>query len=258
MDAILTSSPARGQTRAPLELVRLVGVHKHYGSGAHGVHALHDINLQVNAGEIIAIYGPSGNGKTSLLNIVGMLDSPSSGSAVIGSLLVSKLSEQARADLRCEMIGYVFQSFSLIPVMTALENVLLPLMLRSRMSKGELAAKSALANDLLAQLGLATQASHYPPRLDASQSQRVAIARALVTQPRLVIADEPTSRLDSGCIRTVMDLFSRYQRDHGTAFLISTRDQRQLSRVTRTLQLNDGRLLGNTADNGRQSLRAKR
>jgi putative ABC transport system ATP-binding protein len=257
MDAIARSGATLGAAGPPVELVRLARVHKHYGSGLAGVHALRDINLQVAVGEIVAICGATGHGKTSLLNLIGMLETASEGSVVVANLLVAKLSEQARADLRSEMIGYVFQSFSLIPVMTALENVLLPLTLRGHMRAAELAAAEALAAELLASLGLATQAGHYPARLDASQCQRVAIARALITQPRLVLADEPTSRLDSGAIRMVMDLFAAHQRGHGTAFVISTRDQRQLSRVTRTLQLNEGRLLSAPADAHRKSLRVQ-
>lgn len=224
------------------ELVSLARVHKVYGSGLSGVHALHDIDLRIRPGEMVTVCGPSGSGKTSLLNVVGMLEAATEGSVVIASLLISKLSEQARADLRSDMIGFVFQSFSLIPVLTAHENVLLPLLLRGHLERSQLAAAHERADALLARVGLSTHAGHYPPRLDASQSQRVAIARALVSRPRLVIADEPVSRLDSGCIRMVMDLFAREQEHHGTAFLISTRDQRQLARATRTLQLHEGRL----------------
>ncbi|MES2015816.1 MAG: ABC transporter ATP-binding protein [Pseudomonadota bacterium] len=239
-------------------LISLARVHKVYGGALLGVHALHDIELEVAKGEIVSVCGPCGSGKTSLLNLAGMLDTATEGNVVIASLLVSKLSEQARADLRNDLIGFVFQSFSLIPVMTARENVMLPLLLRARLERAELAAAHARADALLAELGLATQANHYPPRLDASQSQRVAIARALITRPRLVIADEPTSRLDAGAIRQVMDLFARQQQEHGTAFLIATRDQRQLSRVSRTLQLNDGRLLPAPTMRGRRPLGVQR
>ena len=232
------------QAHLPAELVNLARVRKVYGSGFGAVQALHDINLQLGAGEMVAVCGPCGCGKTALLNIVGMLDTATEGSVVIASLLVSKLSEQARADLRSDLIGFVFQAPSLIPVMTAHENVLLPLMLRGHLGDGDLAAARARADALLRQVGLGPQAGHYPQRLDPSQCQRVAIARALITSPRLVVADEPTSRLDHGCIRLVMDLFARQQQEHGTAFLISTRDQRQLSRATRTLQLSEGRLAG--------------
>ena len=241
MDGYDNTEPLPGEPAAMVELLRLKGVHKVYGRGV-GVHALHDVHLQVSMGEIVAICGASGSGKTSLLNLVGMIDSATEGSIVIAKLLLSQLTEQARADLRNDMIGHVFQSFTLVPVMTALENVMLPLLLRRRLDEQSLRAAQARAADLLAQVGLATQARLYPGRLDASQSQRVAVARALMMRPRLVVADEPTSRLDSGATRLVMDLFARHQQEHGTAILISTRDQRQLSRVTRTLQLVEGRL----------------
>ncbi|MGZ8341139.1 MAG: ABC transporter ATP-binding protein [Telluria sp.] len=237
------------------ELVNLNGVHKHYGHGLSACHALHDIDLKLAAADMIAICGPSGCGKTSLLNIIGMLDTATEGSVIIARLLVSKMSEQSRADLRNEMIGFVFQSFSLIPVMTAHENVLLPLMLRGHLDEAALEEAEQRAADLLSRLGLATQMRHYPTRLDASQSQRVAIARALVTHPRLVVADEPTSRLDNGCTRLVMDLFARYQHEHGTAFVLSTRDQRQFSRVSRTLQMNEGRLAATPTEARRRPLR---
>ncbi|QYF95207.1 ABC transporter ATP-binding protein [Massilia sp. PAMC28688] len=227
------------QIRPSAELVSLSGVRKVYGGNTY---ALHDIELDITRGEIIAICGPGGSGKTSLLHIVGMLEAATEGSVVLAGLLVSKLSEQARADLRNDMLGFVFQSFSLIPVLTARENVLLPMLLRAQLGESELAAAQARADTLLAAVGLAPQAAYYPPRLDPGQCQRVAIARALINQPRLVIADEPTSRQDSCCTRMIMDLFAEQQAACGTTFLISTRDQRQLSRVTRTLQLADGRL----------------
>jgi putative ABC transport system ATP-binding protein len=257
MDAMVGNGAALVEVAPSGELVRLGGVHKVYGRGLAGVHALNDINLQVAAGEMVAICGPSGHGKTSLLNLVGMLETATEGSVVIANLLTSKLSEQARADLRSEVIGHVFQAFTLIPVLSALENVLLPLTLRGRMTGAALADAGALAAELLARVGLKTQTHHTPARLDASQCQRVAIARALVTGPRLVVADEATSRLDGGCIRLVMDLFAAHQRDYGTTFIISTRDQRQLSRVSRTLQLNEGRLSSQSSDGGRKTLRVQ-
>ena len=257
MEAKVASGAAPGEARPAGELVRLSGVHKVYGRGLAGVHALNDINLSVAAGEMVAICGPSGHGKTTLMNLIGMLEPATEGNVVIANLLTSKLSEQARADLRSELIGYIFQSFSLIPVLTAQENVLLPLVLRGRMAAGALAEAQALGGELLARVGLKTQTHHYPSRLDASQCQRVAIARALVTGPRLVVADEATSRLDNGSIRLVMDLFAAHQREQGTTFIISTRDQRQLSRASRTLQLHEGRLSSAPADSPRKTLRVQ-
>lgn len=242
----------------PAELVRLAQVSRHFGQGAARVHALHQIDLLVSAGEMVAVCGPSGNGKTTLLNLIGMLDTASDGSVAIARLLVAKLSEQARAELRGELIGFVFQQYELIPVLSALDNVLLPLSLRARDDAGAGADARGWAAELLGQLGLANQAALAPARLDAGQRQRVAIARALVTRPRLVLADEPTSRLDNGAIRAVMDLFARQQRQHGTAFIITTRDQRQLSRSTRTLQLSAGRLLAGSALAPRAALRVQR
>ncbi|HEY0491529.1 MAG TPA: ABC transporter ATP-binding protein [Telluria sp.] len=239
------------------DLVELKGVQKRHGQGLSGMHVLHDINLTVAHGEMVAICGACGSGKTSLLNIIGMLDTASEGSMLMARLVVSKMSDQARSDLRAEMVGFVFQSFSLIPVMTAHENVLLPLMLRGHLDEAALEQAEQRAADLLSRLGLATQMRHYPGRLDPSQSQRVAIARALVTHPRLVVADEPTSRLDNGCVRLVLDLFARYQYEHGTAFVLSTRDQRQYSRVGRTLQLTEGRLAATPNEARRRPLRVQ-
>lgn len=227
------------QIRPSAELVSLTGVRKVYGSQTH---ALHNIDLDITRGEIISVCGPGGSGKTTLLHLVGMLEAASEGSVVLAGLLVSKLSEQARADLRSDMLGFVFQAFTLIPVLTVRENVLLPVLLRAQLGEAELAAAQLRADALLGALGLTPQSALYPPRLEASQCQRVAIARALITQPRLVIADEPTSRQDGCFISLIMDLFAAQQAEHGTTFLISTRDQRQLSRVTRTLQLAEGRL----------------
>jgi putative ABC transport system ATP-binding protein len=242
--------PDSGAAGPAAELVRLCAVDKHYLAGPAAVHALHNINLSVSRGEILAICGASGSGKTSLLNLIGMLEPPSEGRVLVRQLLVSKLSEQARTTLRADMIGFVFQAFSLIPVMTALENVMLPLLLR-RGAKGEkLAAAREQAAELLSQVGLGTLAGQYPDGLTPSQRQRVAIARALMTGPQLVVADEPTSRLDSACRRLVMNLFARYQGRHGTAFVIATRDQRQLPLASRTLQLIDGHLAAPAASTG--------
>ena len=240
-----------------VELVRLTAVHKYFGGGVSGVHALNDIHLALAGGEMVAVCGPSGSGKTTLLNVIGLLESATEGSVIVDTLLVSKLTEHARAQLRTELIGFVFQGFTLMPVMTARENVLLPLLLRQRLERDALEAAQERADDLLTQLGLGGQTGHYPARLDASQCQRVAIARALIAHPRLVLADEPASRQDSGCVRMMLDLFAREQRESGTAFLITTRDQRQLSRTTRTLQLSEGRLLRASTASTRTPLRVQ-
>lgn len=258
MDLILEhEGPMPPAPRPPGDLVRLTRVHKYYGGGLAGVHALDGIDLQVGEAEMVAICGPSGSGKTTLLNLIGMLDHATEGNIVIAKLLIARLPEQARADLRNDMMGFVFQSFNLIPVLSARDNVLLPLLLRESLAPKALRAAQARAGDLLNQLGLSTHADTFPARLDASQSQRVAIARALMTRPRLVLADEPVSRLDSASIRLVMDLFVQQQNEYGTSFIVATRDQRQLSRITRTLQLHEGRLHVALGDPERQPFRVK-
>lgn len=233
-------------------LVELCGVHRRFRSGKLLVHALYDISLRVHAGEILAVCGPSGHGKTTLANLVGLLDAPSEGSVRFGGMATETLAEGARRTLRTEKIGLVFQHSTLVPVLSAQENVMLPRLLNGKRRDDT----AELAAELLARLGLAAQVRQLPTALDASQRQRVCIARALVNRPALVVADEPTSRLDSGSVRMVMDLFSAWQREFGTTFVIATRDQRQLLRAARTLQLSEGRLLGAPADTPRLACRA--
>ncbi|MES2297298.1 MAG: ATP-binding cassette domain-containing protein [Pseudomonadota bacterium] len=233
-----------GASAPPLaqELVRLCKVDKSYPAGMAAVHALHGVDIGVAPGEIVAICGPSGSGKTSLLKLIGLLEQPSAGSVIVGKSAVATLDEAARASLRAQLTGFVFQAFSLVPVMTAQENVTLPLLLRQPLRGAAWRAAQAQAGGLLAQLGLGTLGATYPARLTPSQRQRVAIARALITAPKLVVADEPNARQDSACQRLVMNLFLRYQGEHGTAFVISSRDQRQLPYASRTLQLHEGHL----------------
>jgi ABC-type lipoprotein export system ATPase subunit len=233
-------------------LLRLSGVHKRYRSGESVIHALYDIDLHIERGEMLAVCGPSGHGKTSLLNLAGLLEEPSDGRIEFGGTATESLCEPERAQLRNAHIGLVFQHCSLIPGLTAQENVALPLLLRRRrLTRSALATACDQANELLARLGLAAQQRLYAKQLDASQCQRVAIARALVGRPALVVADEPTSRLDTGSVRMVMELFSACQREYGTAFLVATRDQRQLLKAGRTLQLSEGRILCVPADTPR-------
>jgi putative ABC transport system ATP-binding protein len=233
-------------------LLTLSGIHKHYRYGQSVVHALCDIHMQVAAGEMVAVCAPSGHGKTTLLNLIGLLEQPSAGSVRIDGIDVAALGQRARDALRVGTIGVVFQCFTLLPVLTALDNVLLPLLLRGRLQQPALCEARAFATELLARLGLASQLHYLPARLNPGQCQRVAIARALVMRPRLVLADEPASRLDASALRLVLELWMACQREQGTAFVIATRDQRQLHCASRTLQLADGRLGLRPADFPRQ------
>jgi putative ABC transport system ATP-binding protein len=215
-------------------VARLSGVGKTYGQ----VHALADINLNIQAGEMLAIVGPSGSGKTTLLNLVGLLDKPTTGEIELLGEPTARLNSVEYARRRQSSIGFVFQSYNLIPVLDALDNVLLPLRLAGRTSH----AQNARARELLDEVGLDGHHHKRPERMSGGQRQRVAIARALITNPQLVIADEPTASLDSGNARAAMQLFQRLNHTHGVTFVFSTHDERALSYMTRSIRLCDGRL----------------
>lgn len=224
-------------------LVRLTGVHMHYQTGLTSVHALRGVDLALRPGDMVVVGAPSGHGKTTLLNLLGMLEYASEGRVALAGHDVTRLPERVRAPLRARLISFVFQSPNLIPILNAQENVMLPLLLHARLERPQLKAARQRATELLAQVGLATQATHYPARLDPGQRQRVAIARAVMTRPRLVLADEPAARLDHAGLHMMQELFAACRREQRTAFVIASRDPLQLSGA-RTLQLVDGRLSG--------------
>jgi putative ABC transport system ATP-binding protein len=213
-------------------------VSKTYRLGKIGVTALDDISLSVATGEFVAIAGPSGSGKTTLLNLVGCLDTPTSGEIRIDGESVSALSAGARADLRARKLGFVFQTFNLIPVLTAWENVEYPLLIHPRAGRDRPARVAAA----LEQVGLRDRARHRPAELSGGQQQRVAIARALVGEPALVLADEPTANLDSATGRDIVELMRRLNRERGVTFVFSTHDARIMSVADRLLEISDGRL----------------
>src|SRR5262249_40294170 len=199
-------------------------VSKTYRLGKVAVTALDDVSFAVAAGEFIAIAGPSGSGKTALLNLIGCLDIPTSGEIRIDGEAVSALSPGARADVRARKLGFVFQTFNLIPVLTAWENVEYPLLIHP--PDGERRARVSAA---LAHVALSERARHRPPELSGGQQQRVAIARALVGEPALVLADEPTANLDSTTGRDIIELMRRLNRERGVTFVFSTHDARIMS-----------------------------
>jgi putative ABC transport system ATP-binding protein len=220
------------------ELARLTAIHKSYLQGAVSVPALRGVDIAVAQGEMLAICGPSGSGKSTLLNIIGLLDEPTTGEVILAGQRVLEMSANARADLRRAALGFIFQSFNLVPVLSALENVLLPLRLRGRVGRGA----HDHARQLLARVGLAAHMHARPDRMSGGQRQRVAIARALVGAPRLVVADEPTANLDTENSMVVMDLIASLRRELGTTFVFSTHDSRILGHMTRIVPLRDGRL----------------
>ena len=199
---------------------------------------LADVSLTVRSGESIAVVGPSGAGKSTLLALLAGLDSPTSGEVLIAGIDVTRLDEDGRAQVRGQHVGFVFQSFHLIPALTALENVMLPLELRGR---GDAREAAALA---LEQVGLSARAAHYPKQLSGGEQQRVAIARAFVTQPAVLFADEPTGNLDTHTGQRITDLLFELNRGVGTTLVLVTHDRTLAQRCARILELDAGRAVG--------------
>jgi putative ABC transport system ATP-binding protein len=219
------------------EVVTVKDVTKTYRLGTQTVTALAEICLTVHGGEFMAVAGPSGSGKTTLLNLIGCLDTPSSGEIAIDGEPITRLTAGRRADLRARKLGFIFQTFNLIPVLTAWENVEYPLLIHRR--GGDAAERVRAA---LEQVGLGERARHRPSELSGGQQQRVAIARALVGEPSLVLADEPTANLDSGTGREIVELMRRLNRERGTTFVFSTHDPRIMAAADRVVEISDGRL----------------
>ena len=213
-------------------------VHKTYRLGEHVVRALQGVDLSVQRGELLALTGPSGSGKSTLLNLCGLIDTPDSGEIALSGQPVGALNESQRTLLRRDTLGFVFQSFNLVPVMTVAENVDYPLFLAGVPAAER---RDRVAAQLQA-VGLQDHAQHRPDALSGGQRQRVAIARALIKRPRLVIADEPTASLDSHTADQVLELMRERCHAEGAAFVIATHDSRLSQRCDRVLALLDGRL----------------
>nr|VFK17318.1 MAG: putative ABC transport system ATP-binding protein [Candidatus Kentron sp. LPFa]VFK63166.1 MAG: putative ABC transport system ATP-binding protein [Candidatus Kentron sp. UNK]VFK71383.1 MAG: putative ABC transport system ATP-binding protein [Candidatus Kentron sp. UNK] len=219
-------------------LIRVEGVSKTYTLGKRRVEALHDIDLSLSEGEFIAIAGPSGSGKSTLLNLLGCLDLPTSGRIFLHDQDISTMEDHEQAKLRNRFIGFVFQSFNLIPVLSAFENVEYPLVLLGLPRNDRRQRVEAV----LTEVGLSEHAAHRPDYLSGGQRQRVAIARALVTQPKLVLADEPTANLDSKTGGEIIALMRTLNREHRTTFVFSTHDPRVVSQAEHVYRIEDGRL----------------
>ena len=219
-------------------VLALDGVRKTYRLGTHVVPALQGVDLQLQAGEMLALTGPSGSGKSTILNLAGLIDSADAGQISLRGQDVTQLDTTSATLLRRDAIGFVFQSFNLVPVMTVAENVDYPLFLAGVPATERRERVAAM----LEAVGLHAHAQHRPDALSGGQRQRVAIARALVKRPALVIADEPTASLDSHTADQVLDLMREQGHGHGAAFLVATHDARLLGRCDRAIQLLDGRI----------------
>ena len=225
-------------------LVSIERLSKRYKLDHSSVTALDDVSLRIHRGEFLAVAGPSGSGKSTLLNLIGCIDSPSSGRILMDGAETNALEPGLSAALRREKIGFVFQTFNLIPVFTAAENVEYPLLLR-RMPESERRERVAEA---LASVGLSSRARHRPDLLSGGERQRVAVARAIVHRPALILADEPTANLDTNTATQLIDLMRNLNRKLGLTFLFSTHDQRLLERSDRIVRLCDGRVVEDTGD----------
>ncbi|MWA14143.1 ABC transporter ATP-binding protein [Streptomyces sp. BA2] len=214
-------------------------LHRTYGSGASAVHALRGVSFTVPRGELVALKGRSGSGKTTLLNLVGGLDTPDAGKITVEGLELAGLGEDGLLELRRDHVGFIFQSFGLIPILTAAENVGVPLRLR----KTDPRAREERVALLLALVGLADHAEQRPGELSGGQQQRVAIARALANKPSLLIADEPTGQLDAETGLAVMELLRAVVRGEGVTALVATHDAALLDLADRVLELSDGEIV---------------
>lgn len=222
-----------------MSVLRGVGLGRRYGSGQTAVEALAGVDVEVRAGRLTVVRGPSGSGKTTLLNLLGGLDRPTSGRVLLGDDVLSELSEAELAAARRDRIGYVFQNFGLIPVLSATENVEVPLRLR-RMERGQ---RDERVTEVLELVGLIRHAGQRPGELSGGQQQRVGVARALVARPEVLIADEPTGQLDSETAERIMDLILEVTRIRGTATVVATHDPLLISRADEVLELRDGRVV---------------
>ena len=220
-------------------IVTVEDVSKIYKLGKTEVHALRGVTLEVHRGEFLAIAGPSGSGKTTLLNLVGCVDTPTGGRVLMEGKDTKALSERELTDLRLHRIGFIFQTFNLVQVLSVFQNVEFPLLLQGGTSRGE---RRARVSALLEAVGLGEHLRHRPSELSGGQRQRVAVARALVTRPALVLADEPTANLDSQTGETIIDLMRDMNRKDGTTFIFSTHDPKVMAHATALVRITDGRV----------------
>lgn len=214
-------------------------ISKTFSSGSRSLEVLKQSSFNARAGESIAVVGPSGSGKTTLLGICAGLDTPTSGEIKLNGVSLGELSEDQRSDVRNRFVGFVFQNFQLLPTLTALENVMVPLELRGE-GEGDVESE---AKDLLKKVGLGERVDHYPVQLSGGEQQRVAIARAFINRPRILFADEPTGNLDSDTSHSIVDLLFELNRKSGTTLILVTHDGELASKTDRVLRIDNGKVM---------------
>jgi putative ABC transport system ATP-binding protein len=223
-----------------MTVIKAEGLSKEYHESEVPVKALNGVDLDIDAGEFTAIVGPSGSGKSTLLNLIGGLDSPTSGKVIIDGTSLDTLSGSKLIEFRLYNIGFVFQAYNLVPVLTALENIEFIMLLQ----KKDKVERRRRAMELLSAVGLAERANHRPVQLSGGEQQRVAVARALASRPKFVLADEPTANLDSHSAENLLDMMAELNRKMGTTFVFSTHDERVIRRARRVVTLRDGMITG--------------
>jgi putative ABC transport system ATP-binding protein len=215
------------------------GLNKTFQQGDETITGLDDVSIKIDEGDFVCLSGPSGSGKTTLLNAIGGLDTPDSGQVFVGESEIDKLSKGALADMRLNNIGFVFQSYNLIPVLTARENIEFVMQVRGVSA----AQRSSLSHKILKEVGLEGLEDRRPAQLSGGQQQRVAVARAIVSQPKLVLADEPTANLDTVAAGQLMDLFVELNQHHHITFIIATHDVRVMRYAKRLIKMQDGKII---------------
>jgi putative ABC transport system ATP-binding protein len=228
--------------RNEMAIIRVDSVSKVYHQGRVSFRALDSVALSIDRGEFIALAGPSGSGKTTLLNLIGSLDIPDEGEVYFDRKNLSELNDSQRADLRLHRIGFVFQAYNLIPVLTAAENIDYILLLQ----KVEKSLRNQKVHDILEEVGLAEKASNRPDELSGGQQQRVAVARAIITDPQVVLADEPTANLDSKTGRKLLEMMKQMNRSKQVTFIFATHDPMVMEFADRLVSLQDGRIVSDT------------
>jgi putative ABC transport system ATP-binding protein len=222
-----------------MALIQVTDIVRTYTQGSHEVHALRGVDLQIEPGEFVALMGPSGSGKTTLLNLIGGLDTPSAGKVEIEGTDISALSGAALSDLRRDRVGFVFQAYNLVPVLNAVENAELVLVLRGDDPK----ARRDKAMQTLSEVGLAGKEGRRPAELSGGEQQRVAVARAITGEPALILADEPTANLDSTTGTELIALMRKLNQDKGITFVFATHDPKVMEAADRVVRMEDGRIL---------------